>query len=348
MLRSLKGNVTRIAVALIAIAALSMPIYAQTAAPALEKPKLMVGVGGKPLFYYLPLTIAERNGYFKAEGLDIEILDFPGGARALQALLGGSVDVVSGAYEHTITQQAKGQFIEALVLQGKYAGIVLGMTKEKAAAYKSPADLKGMKIGVTAPGSSTNMFVNVLLAKAGLKPDAVAIIGVGATAGAIAIMKRGEIDAIANLDPVISQLEADGSIVPVIDTRTAKGMQDVYSGAYAAGSIYVPVDFAKKYPNTAQAFVNAMVRALRFIQSSTPDQIVAAVPPEYYADKALYKAALIKNLDGFKHDGFISLEASQNVYRDLKTFDPGVQSATVDLAKTVNMSFQQKAAQKFK
>ena len=320
----------------------------QAMAQALEKPKLTIGVGGKPLFYYLPLTIAERQGYFKAEGLDVEILDFPGGARALQALLGGSVDVVSGAYEHTITQQAKGQNIEALMMQGKYAGIVLGMNKAKAAAYKTPADLKDMKIGVTAPGSSTNMFVNILLAKAGLKPDAVAIIGVGATAGAVAIMKRGEIDAMSNLDPVISMLEAGGDFVPVIDTRTAKGMQDVYGGAYTAGCIYVPVEFAKKYPNTAQAVVNAMIRALRFIQTSTPDQIVAAVPPEYYADKALYKAALEKNIDGFKHDGIISLAAAQGVYRDLKTFDPGVQNATVDLAKTINMTFAQKAAQKYK
>ena len=137
--------------------ALLFTLVAPAAGQALEKSKLQIGVGGKPLFYYLPLTIAERNGYFKAEGLDVEILDFPGGARALQALIGGSVDVVSGAFEHTITQQAKGQNIEALFLQGKYAGIVLGMSKAKAAAYKGPADLKGMKIGVTAPGSSTNM-----------------------------------------------------------------------------------------------------------------------------------------------------------------------------------------------
>ena len=325
-----------------AVSIVAMPAAAQ----ALEKPKITIGVGGKPLFYYLPLTIAERQGYFKAEGLDVEILDFPGGAKALQALLGGSVDVVSGAYEHTISQQAKGQNIEALVMQGKYAGIVLAMSKAKAANYKSPADLKGMKIGVTAPGSSTNMFVNILLAKAKLAPDAVAIIGVGATAGAVAIMKRGEIDAMSNLDPVIAQLESGGDIVAVVDTRTAKGMQDVYGGAYAAGSIYVPVDFAKKYPNTAQAIVNAMVRALRFIQASTPDQIIAAVPPEYYADRALYKAALEKNLDGFKHDGFISAEAGQNVLRDLRSFDPTVQAAKVDVAKTVNMTFQQKAAQK--
>ena len=317
-------------------------------AQAPEKPKLQIGVGGKSLFYYLPLTIAEKQGYFKAEGLDVEVLDFPGGAKALQALLGGSVDVVSGAYEHTISQQAKGQNIEALFLQGKYAGIVLGMTKAKAAQYKSPKDLKGMKVGVTAPGSSTNMFVNILLAKDGLKPDSVAIIGVGATAGAVAIMKRGEIDAVSNLDPVITMLESSGDIVPVVDTRTAKGMQDVYNGAYAAGCIYVPVDFAKKYPNTAQAVVNAMMRALRFIQNSTPDQIVAAVPPDYYSDKALYKAALEKNLETYKHDGSISLEAGRNVARDLKLFDPTMQNANVDVAKTINMTFQQKAAQKYK
>src|SRR5205823_13814031 len=149
-------------------------------------------------------------------------------------------------FEHTITQQAKGQNIEAVVLQGKYAGIVLGMSKAKAATYKSPADLKGMKIGVTAPGSSTNMFVNVLLAKAKLPPDSVAIIGVGATAGAVAIMKRGEIDAISNLDPVISQLESDGAIVPVVAPRTARGCQAVSGSAMPPGGISVPVASPKK------------------------------------------------------------------------------------------------------
>jgi NitT/TauT family transport system substrate-binding protein len=335
---------TVFAAALAACLAIVAPaLYAQ--AP--EKAKITIGVGGKTLFYYLPLTIAERNGYFKAEGLDVEILDFPGGARALQALLGGSVDVVSGAYEHTITQQAKGQNIEAVFLQGKYSSMVMLMSKAKAEKYKSPADLKGMKIGVTAPGSSTNMMVNILLAKVGMKPDDVSIIGAGATAGAVAIMQRGELDALVNLDPVIAQLESQG-FVPVIDTRTAKGMQDVYGGAYAAGSIYVPVEFTKKYPNTTQALVNAMMRALRFIQRSTPDEIVAVIPSDYYADKALYRAALEKNLETYRHDGIIGMEAARNVHRDLKSFDPGVQNATVDLAKTVDMSFAMKAAQKYK
>ena len=140
-----------------------------------------------------------------------------------------------------------------------------------------------MKIGVTAPGSSTNMFVNILLAKAGLKPDAVSIIGVGATAGAVAIMKRGEIDAISNLDPVITHARGRRRRSCRSSTRAPRrACRRSTAAPMPAGCIYAPVDFAKKNPNTAQALVNAMVRALRFIQTSTPDQIVAAVPPEYY------------------------------------------------------------------
>jgi NitT/TauT family transport system substrate-binding protein len=100
-----------------------------------------------------------------------KIVDFPGGAKALQAMMGGSADIVSGAYEHTINMHAKGQPIVGIALQGRYNGIVVGISKAKAAQYKSAADLKGMKVGVTAPGSSTHMAVQNLAVKAGLKPD---------------------------------------------------------------------------------------------------------------------------------------------------------------------------------
>ncbi|HNJ46525.1 MAG TPA: ABC transporter substrate-binding protein, partial [Ottowia sp.] len=177
-----------------------------------EKSKLTIAVGGKNLFYYLPLTIAEQLGYFKDEGLQVEIPDFAGGAKALQALVGGSADVVSGAYEHTINMQAKNQPIMSFVLQGRAPQIVLAVSTRNMPGYKSIADLKGKKIGVTAPGSSTAMMASYVLAKAGLKASDVSFIGVGASSGAISAVKSGQVDAIANLDPVITMLQRDNLI----------------------------------------------------------------------------------------------------------------------------------------
>src|SRR2546427_11195433 len=93
----------------------AQPARSQTAA--LEKPTITLAVGGKTLVAFLPLTIAERLGLFEKEGLKVEIHDFQGGARALQSLVGGSADVVCGAYEHTILTRAKGQAIKAIALQ---------------------------------------------------------------------------------------------------------------------------------------------------------------------------------------------------------------------------------------
>src|ERR1700730_18667801 len=141
----------------IGVAVLLLAAGGARAAP--EKKQVIIGVGGKTLFYYLPLTLAEQLGYFKDEGLEVEIVDFAGGAKALQAMVGGSADVVSGSFEHTINMQARGVPVVGSALQLRYASIALAMPRARAATYKSAKDLKGLKIGVTAPGSSTNFFV---------------------------------------------------------------------------------------------------------------------------------------------------------------------------------------------
>jgi NitT/TauT family transport system substrate-binding protein len=341
----MKRLIQRMGMALLA-AALAAGAWAQ--AP--EKKKITIAVGGKSLFYYLPLTVAERKGYFKDEGLEVEIPDFAGGARALQALVGGSADMVSGAYEHTINMAAKKQPIKAVVLQMKYSSIALVMSKDKAAKYRSPKDLKGMKIGVTAPGSSTNMFVNNLLAKDGLKPSDVSIVGVGTGAGAVAAMEKGELDAMSNLDPVLTQLESTGKFVAVADSRTEKGMKDIYGGDYHASVIYITEEFIKKNPNTVQAVVNAMVRADQWIAKATPQEIVDLMPAEYKAgNPSLYKEALLKNMIGFSESGELSMKAAENVYKVLAKFEPSVMAAgQIDLNTTFDNSFVKKAHAKYK
>jgi len=336
------------AVAVLVAMSFALPAAA-AAGPKPEQEKVVIAVGGRSLFYYLPLTLADRLGYFKDEGLNVEIADFPGGAKALQAMVGGSADVVSGAYEHVIDMHAKGIEVQEFVVQDRYNGIVVGLSKEKARTYKSPKDLRGLKIGVTAPGSSTNFLINALLARDGLAPDAVSIIGVGASSGAVAAMQKNQIDGLSNLDPVITRLEKSGDLVPVVDTRTASAMKDVYGGAYAAGCLYARTEYLRKNPNTAAALTVAMVRALRWLEKASDEQVASTVPAEYYGDdRELYKLALQRNREGFSPDGRNSMEAAKNVYKILEAFEPQVKGAKIDLAKTFDNRYVEAALKRIK
>jgi NitT/TauT family transport system substrate-binding protein len=310
-----------------------------------ERPKVILGVGGKGLLYYLPLTIAERRNFFKEEGLDVEINDFGGGARSLQALVGGSVDVVTGAYEHTIRMQAKGQDIRAVCELGRFPAIVIAVRKDKAGQIKSAADFKGAKIGVTAPGSSTALTAQYAMVKAGLKPADAAIIGVGAGPSAVAAMKKGEIDIISHLDPVIAKLEADGDIQVLIDTRTEKGTRALFGGSNPAAVLYTRKEFIDKNPNTTQRLVNAFLKSLKWLQSATPEQVADTVPAEYHlGDKPLYLKAVQSSLESYSRNGVIPQAGMNSVYDMLKVLDPEFKDAKVDLATTFDDRFIKRAA----
>src|SRR5258707_2800768 len=233
----------------------------------LETTKVRLAVGGKSSLYYLPLTVTERLGYFREAGLDVEISDFAGGAKSLQALMGGSADVVTGSFDHTIQMQAKNQWITALVQLGRFPGFALALRKEKASSYSGPKDLKGMKIGITAPGSSTHFMVLYMMSQAGLKPEDASFIGTGSGGTVVAAVQHGEVDGISNADPMITKLDREGLIKIVADTRTLEGTTKVYGGPYPAGVLYAPTAFIEKNPNTVQALVNAFVRGLKWVKA---------------------------------------------------------------------------------
>lgn len=345
----MKFNLKQFAIALALFLAGYLTFNSNLFAQTLEKQKVSIAVGGKNLFYYLPLTVAEQLGYFKDEGLQVEISDFAGGAKALQAMVGGSADVVSGAYEHTINMQAKNQPIVAFVLQGRAPQIVLAASNKTMPNYKSVADLKGKKIGVTAPGSSTSIMASFVLAKAGLKPTDVSFIGVGAAAGALSALRSGQIDAIANLDPVISMLEQKNEIKIIADTRTLKDTNDVFGGPMPAATLYAPEAFIKKYPNTTQALTNAMVRALKWIQKAGPSDIIKAVPESYLlGDRALYISAFLKVREAMSPDGTFPDAGPATALRTLQAFEPDLATKKIDLSKTYTNEFAKKANAKHK
>lgn len=331
MSRTALVRVGRVVAAL--VCALSMSIGA---AP-LEKSKVMLAVGGKATLYYLPLVLAERLGYFKDEGLEVEISDFPGGAKALQALVGGSADVVSGGYEHTLQMAAKGQKLQAFVLQGS-AALSLGLVKGKFANYAGPQDLKGKKIGVTAPGSSTHLLVNQLLASVKLSPDSVSIIGVGTGASAIAAARGGQIDALSSIEPAMLMLEQSGDAKVVHETFTPEGARAVFGGPMPSACLYAKQEFVKANPNTVQALTNAMVRSLKWLEKATPEDVIKVIPPEYtLGDKALYATALTRFRGVYSKDGIISKGGVDIAYKVTAIHDTavsGLSSAAIESSYT--------------
>jgi len=315
---------------------------ALAAAP--EKKNVTIAVGGKSLVVYLPLTVAEQLGYFADEGLNVRIEDFKGGSAALKALLGGSADLVVGYFDHIVRLQAQGRDLEGVVLIDKYPGLVLGVRSDLADKVKTPADLKGMKVGVTSPGSSTNYFVFYLLAKQGLKPTDVAIIGVGGGSSAIAAVERKQVDAISHVEPVISTLETRGQIKVLVDTRNKEGSEAVFGGSYPAATLYTHRSFVEKNPETTQRLVNAIVRALQWLQGKSAEEVVAVMPKAYYQnDPELYTTIVKNSLGMFSGNGLFPEEGPKTAYKVLSMFDEKLAAAKIDLSKTYTNAFVEKA-----
>jgi NitT/TauT family transport system substrate-binding protein len=332
-----------------ALAAAAVAVPALRAQGKLEKSRISIAVGGKAGFYYLPLTISEQLGYFKAEGLEVEISDFAGGAKALQALVGGSADVVSGAYEHTINMQSKNQFIQSIVLMGRAPQIAMGVSTKTMGGYKNLAELRGKKIGVSAPGSSTNMVANLVLSRAGIKASEVSYVGVGTAAGALTALRSGQIDAMSNIDPVMTMLEQKGDVRIITDTRTLKGTLEVFGGPMPAACFYTHSEFVKNNPNTCQALANAIVHGLKWLQTAGPSDIIKTVPESYLlGDRGLYLASFNKVREAIAVDGLLPDEGAKTALKALASFEPSIKAEKIELGKTYTNDFARRAKDKFK
>src|SRR5689334_20904409 len=310
----------------------------------IEKRDVHIAVGGKSALYYLPLVITERLNYFKDEGLNVRISDFAGGTRSLEAVVGGSADVVSGAYEHTINMQSRRQNFQAFVLAGAAPQITVAISSKLAGSYKSPKDLKGLKVGVSAPGSSTNMVINYLAAQGGLKPSDFAVIGIGQGATVVAAMDQGRVDAISQTDPAVTMLEKAGKVKVIAETRTPEGTQKIFGGPMPAASLYAPIDFVRKNPNTVQALVNATVRALQWMQDASPQQILSTVPEEYtLGDKAMYLFAFNNVRTAYSKDGYFPEAGAKTTLKALASFNPAIKPEAINLSQTYTNEFVKKA-----
>ncbi len=337
------------AAAVAACAVAAPAIWAQGGVFSAPLPKLTMSVGGKANFNNLPLTIAEQLGFFKAEGLDVEIADLAGWSRAMQAVATGAADVCCGAFGHTIRLQSKGQAFRAFVLLGRAPQTAMGVSTRTMAGYKNWADLKGRKIGVSAPGSSANLLAHAVLSRAGILSTDVSYVGVGNSSGAIAALRNGQVDAMSNTEPVMTMLEQKGDVKIIADTRTLKSAAAVFGGMMPAACLYASSSFIDNHAASCQALTNAVVHSLKWLQTAGPRDLMRTVPEAYLlGDRALYLAAFTNVREAYALDGMLPPEAARTALRAMAQFEGDLKPERLELSKLYTNEFARKAKARFK
>jgi NitT/TauT family transport system substrate-binding protein len=316
-----------------------------TSGLAAAQTKITIAVGGGACLCYLPTVLAKQLGEYDKAGLAVELVDLKGGSDALKAVLGGSADVVSGYFDHCVNLAAKKQELTSFVVYDRYPGLVLVVSPSHNAEIKSIKDLAGKKVGVSAPGSSTDFFLKYLLKKNGVDSSGVAVIGVGLGATAVAAMQQGQIDAAVMLDPSVTVLQGSYPDLRILsDTRTQKDTLDVFGGEYPGGALYSTTAWVASHEKEAQALTNAIVNTLAWIHSHSPEDIMEKMPPEIVGkNKELYLAALKNTIPMYSLTGKMDPKGADAVLAVFSESSPEVAKANIDLAKTFTNRFVEQA-----
>ena len=326
-------------------AAAAMLVLATGLVAAQSKPSVKIAVGGAGCLCYLPTVLAKQLGEYEKAGVDVEMIDFKGGSQALQAVIGGSADVVSGYYDHCVNLAAKGQNLQSFVVYDRYPGMILAVSPE-ATDIKSIKDLAGKAVGVSAPGSSTDFFLKYLLAKNGMDPNGTSVVGIGLAATAVAAMEHGKVQAAVMLDPAATLLQNKfkDKFRILADVRTQKDTLDIFGGEYPGGSLYTRADWIQKNEATVQKLTNAVIATLKWIHSHTPEEVMAKMPEDLVGpDKGLYLAALKNTLAMYSTTGKMDPKGAEAVLAVFAQSVPEIAKANIDLSKTYTNRFVDRA-----
>ena len=303
--------------------------------------KVTIAVGGAGCLCYLPTMLAEQLGEYKKAGVEVELVDFKGGSQSLTAVIGGSADVVSGYFDHCVNLAAKNQALEAFVVYDRYPGLALVVGPKQTGKINSVKDLKDKKVGVSAPGSSTDFFLKYLLSKNGVDTNSVGVVGIGLAATAVAAMEQGSVDAAVMLDPAITQLQGRNKDLKILsDTRTQHDTLEVFGGEYPGGALYTKSAWIAAHPKEIQALTNAILATLKWIHSHSAEEVMAKMPENLVGpDKALYLAALKNTIPMYSTTGKMDPKGAQAVLDVFSQSSPEVKNAKIDLSKTYTNKF---------
>jgi NitT/TauT family transport system substrate-binding protein len=255
---------------------------------------------------------------------------------------------VSGAFEHTLDLQARGLNYRAFVLQGRAPQISVGLATRKALAMKSLADLKSIKMGISSLGSGTHWLAQQWLLKTKLAAENVQFIELGSATGhLVEAVRNGSVDALCHIDPVMHYLEQKNELRILAETRSLLSSQRMFGGPMLSACLFGKGEFLQKRPDVALTLTRGVVRALQWLKTAGPSDILKMVPSQnWMGDRAIYLGALENVRDSYSLDGLFSTESLQTAWRARASRVSTDRATWTTLAKTYTNEFALMAQRK--
>ena len=294
---------------------------------------------------YVQSFVAQQNGYFKAEGLEAELVNTGGGGPDVQIVLAGKAEftVNDGAQVFPAVQQGqKLSCVMALlnrsivnVSMRKSVADKLGINASTPVAEKIRR-MKGLRIGVTKPGALTWQMARYNFISAGMNPDNDAeITGMGDAPSLAAALRQGNLDAIYISVPIGETLVGQGVAVTLIDNSRG---EDTSLPSFLMEGLWATPDYIKANRPTVTKVVSAYRKASGFLMQSSPEEIARTLKPVF---SGLTDQVLLEGVRRVKQavsaDGKVDAALLENTQKVLEL--NGVMKKKLALADVFDASF---------
>jgi len=310
------------------------------AARAEDLPKVRLMVGGIDKQIYLPYQLAESLGFYKKNGVDMELsTEQDGGVGAEDAVVSGQVEMAGAWYVHAIDFVAHGKNIIGIAQLGNAPGERIMCAN--GSNVKEPKDWIGKSVGVTDLGSGTDDLTTYVSARAGLKPDQYTKVAAHAGQTMIAALKFGKIVCGMTTQPTVKAIEKLGVGYSAIDLSTGDGVKKWLGGYWPTATVLANGDWVAKNKETTQKVVNAIVETMHWISTHSAADIADKLPKDFVSNKMVtkeeYAAALEQDKGQFIADAMMP-EGGPQVVADVEKA-AGKLKVDVDLSKTYTNAF---------
>jgi len=310
--------------------------------------RVHIALAGSNNLHYLPLVMAVQLGYFEAEGVEPVLTEHISSARALQAVNAGAADVACGPYAQALQMHSRSRPHEAFVLLARTPAITVGVGSRGAPGVRSVADLRGRTLGISAPGSASELVATRLLRDAGLSPQDVAVVSVGTPAAALAALRAGQIDALSHGEPLMTLLEQRAEIRVVGDACSLRGTRRLFGGSLPWSCLHASTEFIARQPQRVQGVTHAVVRSLKWLRQAGPRELLRQVPESMFGtDRGVFLAAMDKLRDSMSVDGVLPEEGARTALRALASFESDLGSGRIEAPRTYTNQFALRAKARF-